>query len=112
MLFRSLPFAALEFGHWWGTDPKQREQADIDVVAINAIEHKLLVGECKWRNSFDEATAFEMLQGHAELLRGYRQTYYMLFSKSQFSKGTRDKAAKRSDLQLVTLDDLYDELHA
>ena len=107
-----LPFAALEFGHWWGTDPKQREQADIDVVAINAIEHKLLVGECKWRNSFDEATAFEMLQGHAELLRGYRQTYYMLFSKSQFSKGTRDKAAKRSDLQLVTLDDLYDELHA
>lgn len=107
-----LPFAALEFGHWWGTDPKQREQADIDVVAINAIEHKLLVGECKWRNSFDEATAFEMLQGHAELLHGYRQTYYMLFSKSQFSKGTRDKAAKRSDLQLVTLDDLYDELHA
>lgn len=28
-----LPFLATAFGRWWGTDPRAREEVDIDVIA-------------------------------------------------------------------------------
>lgn len=107
-----LPFAALEFGRWWGTDPHAREEADIDVVAVNSIERELLVGECKWRNSFDESGALRTLMSRAELLRGYDRKHYVLFSKREFSDGMRKRASEGSGLRLVTLGDLYAELRA
>lgn len=107
-----LPFAALEFGRWWGTDPHSHEEADIDVVAVNAIERELLVGECKWRNSFDETGALRTLMGRAELLRSYDRKRYVLFSKGEFSEGMRERASQSNDLRLVTLGDLYAELRA
>ncbi|MGN0287416.1 MAG: ATP-binding protein [Atopobiaceae bacterium] len=105
-----LPFAALEFGQWWGTDPTEHEQADIDVIATNGIEHKLLVGECKWRNSFNESSAIQTLEHRSALLRGFRQTYLILFSKNSTSLATQQKAAARDDLRLVTTEELYSEL--
>ena len=105
-----LPFVALEFGQWWGTDPQAREEADIDVVAVNPIERELLVGECKWRNEFDESSALETLRGRSELLRGYARKYYLLFSKTGFSKGMKERAGKDADLRLVTVEDLYADL--
>ena len=107
-----LPFAALEFGRWWGTDHQTHEETDIDVVAVNSIERELLVGECKWRNSFDETRALRTLMSRAELLRGYDRKHYMLFSKREFSDGIRERANKGNNLRLVTLGDLYSELRA
>ncbi|MEE8717061.1 MAG: ATP-binding protein [Coriobacteriales bacterium] len=104
-----LPFAALEFGQWWGTDPSAREETDIDVIAANRTERKLLVGECKWRNSFDETAAIEALEHRATLLRGFARCYHVLFAKNDVSVGTREKAAKRDDLSVVTVADLYRE---
>lgn len=105
-----LPFAALEFGQWWGTDPREREETDIDIVAINKIERELLVGECKWRNTLDESTAIQTLESRSELLRGYSKRYLALFTKKPASAGTRAKAENRDDLLLVSTADLYAEL--
>lgn len=102
-----LPFAALEFGQWWGTDPSAHEQADIDVVATNAIEHEFLVGECKWRNSFNESDAIQTLEHRSTLLRGFTRTHLVLFSKRDVSAATRQKASQRNDLRLVSANDLY-----
>ena len=105
-----LPFAALEFGQWWGTDPQAREETDIDVVAANKAEHRLLVGECKWRNSFDETAAIEALRHRATLLRGFSRCYHVLFTKGDVGEGTRAKVAAQDDLRVVTVSDLYREL--
>ncbi|WP_130811175.1 ATP-binding protein [Olsenella sp. Marseille-P4559] len=107
-----LPFAALEFGQWWGTDPTAHEQADIDVVATNAIEHELLVGECKWRNSFNESDAIKTLDHRSTLLRGFNRTHLVLFSKRSVSPATQQKASERDDLRLVSASDLYAELES
>ena len=34
-----------------GTDPKGKAQADFDVVAANRMDKKIILGECKWKNS-------------------------------------------------------------
>ena len=105
----ALPFPVLEFGQWWGTDPRVREEADIDIVAANRAERMVLVGECKWRNSFDETEAISTLARRCGLLKGFNRYYLALFSKKSLSEGTRAKAS-RDGLMLVTLDDLYRDL--
>lgn len=105
-----LPFAALEFGQWWGTDPQAREETDIDVVAANKAERTLLVGECKWRSSFNETAAIETLEHRATLLRGFTRCYHVLFTKADVSEATRAKAEARDDLRIITVADLYREL--
>ncbi len=102
-----LPFAALEFGTWWGTDPDAREETDIDVVATNKIERELLVGECKWRGTFDETAAIESLEHRSTLLKGFSRRHFFLFTREAVSGKTQEKAQARQDLRLVTLGDLY-----
>ncbi len=102
-----LPFAALEFGKWWGTDPEAREETDIDVVATNKLERQLLVGECKWRGDFDETSAIEALEHRSELLKGFSRRHFVLFTREAASAKTQEKARDRHDLRLVALDELY-----
>ena len=102
-----LPFAATSFGKWWGTDPVRREQTDIDVIAANSQEGSILLGECKWRNSFDESEAIEGLEERSRAIKGYDRRTYCLFSKNRASEGTRRKARSRDDLILVCADDMY-----
>lgn len=102
-----LPFSALEFGQWWGTDPDAHEETDIDIVAMNRVERELLVGECKWRNSFNETAAIKALEHRSTLLKGFSRRHFVLFTKRETSAATRRAAADRADLCLVTLDELY-----
>ena len=43
----------------------------IDVVAADVIDGKLLVGECKWRNSLNETETLSTLQDRRRMLPGY-----------------------------------------
>ncbi len=66
-----LPFLATRFGKWWGADPRRREQTDIDVVLADPQTKRILLGECTWRNSFNETEAVEALLGREGLIPGY-----------------------------------------
>lgn len=76
-----LPFLATRFGKWWGADPRRREQTDIDVVLADPQTKRILLGECTWRNSFNETEAVEALLGRERLIPGYDDTRFM-FSAS------------------------------
>ena len=43
----------------------------IVVVAADEIDRKLLVGECKWRNSLNETETLSTLQDRRRMLPGY-----------------------------------------
>lgn len=104
----ALPFFVTSFGQWWGADPSVREEADIDLVAANAARRSILVGECKWRASFDETAAIDALERRAKLVRGtWEEMVFALFSKRETSEGTRAKARGRTDLLLITAADLF-----
>jgi len=103
-----LPFSAICFGSWWGTDHKRREQADIDVVAANKATSQILLGECKWRNSFNETAALQTLEERATLIKGYKEHWFFLFSKNPVSKKSGEKFASRKNVATLCLNDLYD----
>lgn len=86
-----LPFLATEFGSWWGMNPAKREQTDIDVIAADRQEKKILLGECKWRESVNETEALEGLRERVGLIKGYENCSLYLFTKNPVEKGTARK---------------------
>ena len=102
----ALPMSPVAFGSWWGTDPRTRRQDDIDVVAGNPRRGQLLVGECKWRNQFDEAQTLAKLEDRVALVPGYEEVWLALFSKGSVGEATREKVAD-SRLLLVDVERLY-----
>lgn len=104
----SLGFVAAYIGKWWGTDPVARERADVDVVAADAFGKEMLLGECKWRNTFDESEALRLLAQRADAFAGSARRTYMLFCKQPVSEGTHRKAAAREDLRILTAEDLVE----
>lgn len=103
-----LGFVAASFGKWWGTDPVAKETADIDVIAADAHKRHLLFGECKWRTSFDETKAITLLEQRSNILAGKATRTYILFTKNEVSSGTRAKADHRHDLQVISVNQMFD----
>ena len=102
-----LPFLATDFGKWWGPDPRTRRSEEIDVVAANKSEGRLFVAECKWRNSFNESEAIDLLEQRAKLIQGFDHCTYGLFTKRPATEATKRKAAARDDFMLVSVEELY-----
>ena len=105
----TLPLMVTTVDSWWGTDPVARETCDVDVVAADDFGKKdVLVGECKWRESFDESDALKTLQRRAPLVGDYERRWYYVFSKWPVGKASRRKAGAATDVRFVSAADLYD----
>ncbi len=105
-----LPLLASSFGRWWGTDPREKAETDIDLIAADVQSKSILIGECKWRNSFDESKAIGLLEYRSLLIKGYPNRTYCLFTKEPVSEATHKKAAARDDLRLVSADEMLGTL--
>lgn len=80
-------------GKWWDRNE------EIDVVAINEKEGKILLGEAKWSNKPIGTNIIDELKRKAGLIdwqRGQRQEYYSLFSKSGFTEALVNLAGKEN----------------
>ncbi len=103
----ALPFVATSFGNWWGNDRQKKKQADVDVIAANKAEKKILLGECKWKSSFDDVAEIEALINKEYLFPGFAEYHYMFFSKKEYSKAACKMSNKHKNLDLINMDMLY-----
>lgn len=102
-----LPFLAINTGSWWGTDNIEKKQSDIDIVADNKTIKKILFGECKWRNNINHIDEIKILLNKKHLIPGYKEYYFVFFSKIAFSNDVLKLSTKYDNLIYVTLDDLF-----
>ena len=96
-------FASL--GRWWGNDPIERSQAEIDILGEQD-KSTALFGECTWTNEKVDLGVLETLI-HRSHLFSYSKVHYYLFSKSGFTNGCRERA---NELGCVTLIEYRDIL--
>ena len=100
-------------GSWWGTETLYDESgrqftqsADIDVVALSAVDHTAAVGECKFRNAKADKSVYDTLVRRSGLISGkYRVTRLLIFSLGGYTEHYSSLNDER--LMLFTLDDLY-----
>ncbi len=88
-------------GTWWGTNPIERHEEEIDLV-VQDVDGSLLVGECKWNTTPVDASVIGVLRRRASLLQDGASARLALFSKSGFDDECQVKARD----QAVLLKDL------
>jgi AAA+ ATPase superfamily predicted ATPase len=102
-----LPILFTSIGRWWGTDPRERSQVEIDLIAKDG--NNYLMCECKWRNELLDLSVLQELRRKTELFRGKRNhTWYYLFSKSGFTKAVLEEAKRDKTIVLVDLEKLFE----
>ena len=101
-----LPFTANSLGSWWGNDPVEKAQSDVDVIAANNREKKIILGECKWKNSSCTPAEIQKLISKDHILREFSDRYYFWFSKAPFSESVKSMSSCR--VSLITGDMLFE----
>ena len=55
----NLPFDLADVGQWWGTDPREKKQIQIDIVGVpvqesnQKIAEYLIHGQIPWKQSYE-----------------------------------------------------------
>lgn len=101
-----LPILFTEIGRWWGTDPRQKKEVEIDLVARDQQDY--LFAECKWRNEKTDFSVLLSLQEKADIFSKNRnQTWFYLFSKSGFTEALLEESKNNPHFILISLEDLF-----
>lgn len=99
LLTGNCPVEFTSLGRWWGNDPKEKSQAEIDIMGEQD-KTTALFAECKWTNEKVDLSVLETLVKRSELFK-YKNVHYYLFSKSGFTKGCLDKANEMGNTVLI-----------
>ncbi|MBP3544334.1 MAG: ATP-binding protein [Lachnospiraceae bacterium] len=99
LLAGNTPIEFNSLGRWWGNDPIQRSQAEIDIMGEQDADSAIFA-ECKWRNEMVDTDILETLIRRSRLFQ-YRKVHYYLFSKSGFTKGCMDRAKEEGNVSLI-----------
>ena len=99
LLSGNCPIAFKSLGRWWGNDPQEKAQAEIDIMGEQD-KNTALFAECKWTNEKVDIGVLDTFVKRSELFN-YTTRHYYLFSKAGFTKGCIDRANEMGNVSLV-----------
>lgn len=102
----NLPIELNEIGQWWGTDPGERKQVQIDIVGTPVEGKEYIIGSCKYRNEKIGVDELERMRHYAVVFGKGNHYHYYIFSKGGFTEGLL-QAQERGEVRLIALEDLY-----
>lgn len=101
-----LPIEVSDIGQWWGTDPKEKKEIQIDIVGTPAEGKDYIIGSCKYRSTPIGVDELELLKHYAEVFGKGDKYHFYIFSKSGFTQGLQE-LADQGEVLLITLEDMY-----
>ncbi len=104
LLADKCPIEFTSLGRWWGNDPVEKSQAEIDIMGEQD-KDAALFGECKWKKEKVDLGVLETLMKRSRLF-SYKKVHFYLFSKSGFTQGCIDKAKEVGNVSLVSYEDI------
>lgn len=107
LLSGNCPVEFNSLGRWWGNDPKEKCQTEIDIMGEQD-KNTALFAECKWTNEKVDLGVLETLLKRSNLF-SYKTKHYYLFSKTGFTKGCIDNANEMGNVSLVSYQDITEE---
>ena len=102
----ALPFLPGKIGRWWGNNPKEKRQEEIDILTYR--KDAALFCECKWTNAPMDVDVLTGLIRKTALFR-YKEVWLWLFSKTGFTDGLYKEAGKQSrqeNVRLIRFEDM------
>ncbi len=99
-----MPFQAEYLGRWWGNNPVEKRQEEIDILAID--QANALFCECKYTDQpFDNKELDDLIASSHCVKR--KNNYFCIFSRHGVTKSVADRITADKRFILVTIDDLY-----
>jgi AAA+ ATPase superfamily predicted ATPase len=99
-----LPFLIGKIGRWWGNNPKEKRQEEIDILTFRS--DNALFCECKWTNSLVDIDVLRDLMKQSELF-SYTQNFFWIFAKRGFTKRLKSEAERLDNVRLVAFDEMF-----
>ena len=100
-----LPIQFSNIGKWWGNNPIERREEEIDVIAYDGNE--AIFGECKWRSAKIGVDTLNDLVRKSSLFKEFKSIHYALFSKSRYTDGLQELSKSNGNIMLFQLHDLF-----
>lgn len=100
-----LPFSFKKIGRWWGANPKEKREEEIDFIAYS--DENAIFGECKWKNTMVGEEVLDDLIRKSELLPWFTKKYYMLFSKSGYTNSLLNRIKQVDNVKLISIQDMF-----
>jgi AAA+ ATPase superfamily predicted ATPase len=100
----SLPFITWKIGKWWGGNPKEKRQEEIDIMACN--KDSALFCECKWTNAPVDIDVLYDLEAQGGLFP-HANKWFWLFAKTGFTDRLTSAAEKRRNVRLIRFEDMF-----
>ena len=104
LLSGSCPVEFKSIGRWWGSDPGEKKQVEIDLMGEQD-KNTALFAECKWTNENVNCGVLETLVNRSNLFP-YQTKHYYLFAKSGFTKDCIEKANDMGNVSLVAYQEM------
>lgn len=99
----TMPFLPGKIGRWWGNNPKEKRQEEIDILTCR--NDNALFGECKWTNAPVDLNVLTNLERQSEIFT-YKNKWFWLFTKNGFTDSLIAKAEKMDNVRLVRFDEM------
>jgi len=99
----ALPFFIGKVGRWWGNNPKEKRQEEIDILAYR--KDSALFCECKWINDFVGVDVLTTLTERTKLFN-YKNVWRWFFAKTDFTDSMIEEAGKHDDIRLIRYEDM------
>lgn len=100
-----IPFYIQEYGSWWGNNPHEKLQEEIDLLALG--DDTIILGECKWSNQLVSRRVLDSLIEKSRIFKESNK-HFMLFSKSGFEESLIEEVSGQDKVKLVSLEDMYE----
>jgi AAA+ ATPase superfamily predicted ATPase len=98
------PFYFTKLGRWW------EKAEEVDMVAFDQ-DRNLLIGECKWTSSpVGTKILHKMIDLNIQIMPDAKETWYFIFSKSGFANDLVETSKTDSNIKLITLDEMGNEM--
>jgi hypothetical protein len=98
-----LPFLPGKLGRWWGNNPKEKRQEEIDILTYR--KDNALFCECKWSNALVDTNVLSDLARKAELVK-HKKKWLWLFSKAGFTDRLENEVCKKENVRLIRFEDM------
>ena len=99
----ALPFFTGRFGRWWGNNPREKRQEEIDILAYR--EDSALFCECKWTNEPVGVDVLATLSKRTELFN-FKNVWRWFFAKTGFTDSMIEESGKHDDIRLIRYADM------
>lgn len=99
-----LPFFAEDIGRWWGNNPFEKRQEEIDIVVMN--QESAILCECKYTEKpFDEKELSD-LQNSAPCIKRNNK-FFWIFSRKGVTSEVKKIIQKQDNYKVFTVKDLF-----